>query len=111
MKAVTVLFSVLLVVAIAHATPLPDGVPVRGWTLLSDSQSDDMTTVAAAKDYQINHVQLSHEIVMDLKDLDDAKKLALVTRLIDASHDSGAQEVVLWDHALYKLDYYPKQFR
>src|SRR6185369_8064619 len=93
------------------AKPLPPGEPVRGWTLLSDSEADDLATIAAAPAYQINHIQLSHLIVMDLRDLKDDKTCAKVNRLIDAAHKAGITEVVLWDHAFYPLNYYPDKFR
>src|ERR1700743_734759 len=93
------------------AAPLPDGTPVRGWTLLSNSEPDDMVTLAAAKDYQINHIELSHEIVHNLFEIKDDKRCALVNRLTDAAHQAGAAEVVLWDHAFYNLNYYPAEFR
>ena len=31
--------------------------------------------------------------------------------MTDAAHKAGIQEVVLWDHSLYDLEYYPKKFR
>src|ERR1043166_4578121 len=106
------LLAVLLLFSFtAPAKPLPDGEPVRGWTLLSDSEPDDLATIAAAPAYHINHVQLSHLIVMDLRDLKDDKKCAQVNRLIDAAHAAGVTEVVLWDHAFYPLNYYPEKFR
>src|SRR4051794_31503074 len=95
----------------ASAKPLPPGEPVRGWTILSDSEPDAMATIAAMPAYRINHVQLSHEIVHDLREIKNDKKLALVNRLTDAAHQAGATEVVLWDHAFYALDYYPEKFR
>jgi hypothetical protein len=95
----------------ASAAPLPADAPVRGWTILSDSEPDAQAVIAAAKDYQINHLQLSHHLVHDLREIKDDKKLGLVNRLTDAAHAAGVTEVVLWDHALYGLDYYPKEFR
>jgi hypothetical protein len=95
----------------AAAAPLPDGVPVRGWTILSRSEADDMATIAAAPGYGINHIQLSHDLVMELKAMRDPAKAGLVNRLVDAAHGAGIHEVVVWDHALYALDYYPERFR
>jgi hypothetical protein len=37
-------------------------------------------------------------------------KLVVVNRLIGAAH-GRIGEVVLWDHTLYDLDYYPARFR
>ncbi len=91
--------------------PLEDGTSVRGWTILSKRGDDAMQVIAAARRYEINHLQLSHHLVMDLREMRDTAKRARVCRLIDAAHDKGIQEVVLWDHALYGLDYYPTRFR
>jgi hypothetical protein len=91
--------------------PLGADVPVRGWTILSNSEPDAMATIAAAPRYSINHIQLSHQIVAELRELKDSSKTALVNRLIDAAHKAGVSEVVLWDHSLYDLAYYPAEFR
>ena len=96
--------------AAPHA-PLRADEPVRGWTILSDSESDDLAVVAAAPSYRINHLELSHDVVMDLNEVRDAKKRALVNRLVDSAHAAGVREVVVWDHALYSLSYYPERFR
>jgi hypothetical protein len=93
------------------AGPLLPDQPIRGWTLLSDSEKDDLAVIAAAREYDINHLQLSHEIVMDLRDVKEEKVRGLVNRLTDAAHAAGIREVVAWDHALYELKYYPERFR
>ena len=93
------------------ARPLTGDEPVRGWTILSDSMPDDLITIAAAPAYHINHLQLSHQIVHDLRQVKADKKRDLVNELTEAAHRAGISEVVVWDHTLYKLDYYPKQFR
>jgi len=95
----------------AASGPLGNDVPIRGWTLLSESEPDAMATIAAAPSYGINHLELSHLLVHDLREIKDPAKLARVNRLTDAAHTAGIQEVVLWDHALYALDYYPAEFR
>ena len=110
---VLVVLVVVLVIAssFASAAPLPADAPVRGWTILSDSEPDALAVIAAATNYEINHLQLSHEIVHDLREIKDDQKRDLVNRLTSAAHAAGVTEVVLWDHALYGLDYYPTQFR
>ena len=95
----------------ARAGPLAPGQPVRGWTILSDREADGLAVIAASAAYRINHVELSHEIVHDLKEVREPKKRELANRLTDAAHQAGVQEVVLWDHALYELAYYPERFR
>ncbi|NMC41809.1 MAG: hypothetical protein GYA43_11690 [Bacteroidales bacterium] len=84
---------------------------VRGWNILSDSRADDIVTINAACSYNINHLQLSHDLVMDLRELRDTSRCALVKDLIKKAHDAGINEVVIWDHALYDLRYYPEKFR
>jgi hypothetical protein len=107
------LLAALLIIGPAgvNAEPLGPNTPVRGWTILSNSEPDAMAVIAAAKRYNINHLELSHDIVMDLREIRDAKRQALVNRLVDAAHESGIQQVLLWDHALYDLHYYPDEFR
>ena len=77
--------------------------PVRGWTILSKSESDARAVIAAAPAYGINHLELSHEIVHDLREIRDPSRQSLVSRLAEAAHRAGIQEVVLGDHALYDL--------
>ena len=95
----------------ARTGPLGMDEPVRGWTILSNSEPDAMAVIAAAADYDINHLQISHEIVHDLYELRDEEKRGLSNRITDAAHEAGIREVVVWDHALYDLDYYPERFR
>jgi hypothetical protein len=84
---------------------------IRGWNILSDSYADDIVTISAAKAYNINHLQLSHDLLMDLQEIRDQEKQKLVNELISRAHDAGIKEVVVWDHALYNLKYYPGQFK
>ncbi len=86
-------------------------IQIRGWNILSDSYEDDIVTISAAKSYNINHLQLSHDLVMDLRELRDPKRQKLVNDLISEAHKAGIKEVVVWDHALYDLKYYPDQFK
>jgi hypothetical protein len=84
--------------------PLRVDQPVRGWNILSDSEPDGLAVIAAAPAYGINHLQLSHDIVHDLRDARDERRRGLAIRLTGAAHAAGIQEVILWDHALYPLD-------
>jgi len=43
---------------------------VLGWNILSDSYPDAIATIRAAKLYNINHLQLSHDIVMNLREVE-----------------------------------------
>src|SRR5690606_18878542 len=91
--------------------PLPSGSPVRGWTLLSDNLKQGKSAIERAKDYDINHLQLSHDIIHDLRHVRDERRRTLAQELTDHAHKNGIQEVVLWDRALYNLDYYPTVYR
>jgi hypothetical protein len=84
---------------------------ISGWTILSNSLEDDINTIKAAKAYNINHLQLSHDIMMDLRDIRDPERLQMVNDLVKAAHQEGIKEVLAWDHALYDLKYYPEKFR
>jgi len=84
---------------------------VSGWNILSDYIEDDIVTINAAKSYDINHHQLSHDLVMDLQELRKPDRHKKVNDLISRAHDAGIKEVVVWDHALYNLKYYPAQFK
>jgi hypothetical protein len=108
---ITLIFVCSLLTACASPSPLQVSQPVRGWTLLSDSLDDGLEVIRAAPKYDINHLQLSHHIVHDLRHVRDERRLALVQRFTREAHDVGIQEVVLWDHAFYDLDYYPDRFK
>ncbi len=84
---------------------------VHGWNILSGSYEDALTTIAAAPAYNINHLQLSHELVMNLREIKVKTKCDLVNQLIAKAHKAGIGEVVLWDHALYSMDYYPEKYK
>lgn len=98
-------------VALANTGPLPPGEPVRGWTLLSDNLQQGRSAIDVATDYHINHLQLSHDIIHDLRHVRDSRRRELAKQLTDYAHKQGIQEVVLWDRALYNLNYYPEVYR
>ena len=86
--------------------------PVRGWNILSDNTTQAEETIrAAASEHGINHLQISHEIVMDLRHVRAPERRGLARHLTRRAHEDGIEEVVLWDHALYDLDYYPDRFK
>ncbi len=84
---------------------------VRGWNILSDNLEKGVKAINSSMDYGINHLQLSHKLIMDLKDVRDDEKLTKTTILIDKARQAGIKDIFLWDHALYKLDYYPDEFK
>lgn len=84
---------------------------VRGWIILSDHTDNAVETIKAAGKYNINHLQLSHQIVHDLREVKDeavAKQVNYLTRL---AHSEGINDVLVWDHSFYPLDYYPSRFK
>jgi hypothetical protein len=101
----------VLLWSVAHGAQVHPAISIRGWTILSDSVPDALAVIGAARAYDINHLQLSHELVHDLNELRQPSKRAVVQKLVDVAHGAGIGEVVLWDHALYDLPYYPAEFR
>jgi hypothetical protein len=84
---------------------------VRGWNILSNSAADARVVIARAPAYGINQLQLSHQVVHDLRQVRVPARRALVNDLVGQAHAAGIGEVLLWDHALYSLSHYPEQFR
>ena len=85
--------------------------PVQGWNILSRQEEQAERVIERSRDYNINHLQLSHQIIMDLRHAKNPEVAAKVNRLTKKAHDAGIEEVCVWDHALYHLDYYPDKFR
>lgn len=83
---------------------------IRGWNILSANLKYAERAIYRASKYRINHLQLSHSLCMDLKDLKEEEKLKKVRYLTKLAHQEGIEEVVVWDHALYSKSYYPEQF-
>lgn len=107
---ISLFLGILFLLLIQFASGQSD-VQIHGWNILSDSFKDDIVTIAAANSYNINHLQLSHDLVMDLQELRDPERQRVVNNLITDAHKAGINEVVVWDHALYSLKYYPAQFK
>jgi hypothetical protein len=84
---------------------------VRGWNILAHHKQNAIKALNHAEEYNINHLQLSHKIIMDLKDVRDSARLSLCRNLIQRAHEKGIEEVTVWDHQLYNLDYYPDRFK
>ncbi|HEX5171516.1 MAG TPA: hypothetical protein VFW11_20200 [Cyclobacteriaceae bacterium] len=84
---------------------------INGWNILSDNEQNALSVIDAAGEYNVNHVQLSHQIVHDLREAREEGRRTLCNKLIDYAHAKNIQEVLVWDHALYPLDYYPDEFK
>ena len=87
------------------------GNSVQGWNILSNNEDLALKVIERAKSYDINHLQLSHQIIMDLRHAKNPQRAAMVNRLTEKAHNTGIENVYVWDHALYPLDYYPRKFR
>ena len=88
-----------------------DQIRIYGWNILTNHTPTALKTLHAAKNYQVNHLQLSHDICHDLKDIKHQWNRNIVNMLTKKAHEAGIPEVVVWDHALYDLDYYPDRFK
>jgi len=89
----------------------PPFVQIQGWAILSDNEKNAYEVINAAKDYDINHLQLSHHIIHDLREIKSLKKQTLCNKIVNYAHEKKIQEVTVWDHALYPLEYYPDEFK
>lgn len=86
--------------------------PIRGWNISSDNVDNALRVIdVASGKYDINHLQFSHQLVHNLKDVRPAGKAELVNRLASYAHSKGIREVCVWDHALYDIGYYPDEFK
>ena len=106
-------FSILILFA-SCTNPKPEKLTnetIQGWNILTSNDSIAVRVIKKAKDYDVNHLQLSHRIVMDLKDVKNPDAAAKVNRLTRLAHENNIKEVTIWDHALYNMDYYPDKFK
>ncbi len=86
--------------------------PYQGWNILSSHKENGLKTLDKAAEYGVNHIELSHyQLCHDLKDLRNAKSREATNFLVDAAHERGIEDVYVWDHAFYGLDYYPDSFK
>ena len=84
---------------------------IEGWNILTNNDSIAVEVIDQAAGQGINHLQLSHHIVMDLRDVKEPQVAEKVNNLTRLAHQKGIEEVTIWDHSLYGLDYYPARFK
>ena len=84
---------------------------VRGWNLLAINAEKGELAIDSTTYYDINHLQISHQLIMDLKDVRNKRKLDITRKLVQKAQHKGIDNILVWDHALYKLDYYPDKFK
>lgn len=85
-------------------------IEIKGWNILSDHFENACRVINASKDYKINHLELSHHLIMDLRHARDEKRREITNNLIDSAHTAGIQDVFVWDRAFYPINYYPSRF-
>ena len=78
--------------------------PVHGWVLLNARPESVEETIAAAARYGVNHIQLSHGLIMNIEDIlgDDPAATARVEALnlgIRLAHENG-MKAFIWTHEL-----------
>jgi hypothetical protein len=95
----------------AVSGPLPPGEQVRGWNVLTDSVPDGLRTIEAAAEYNINHLQISHDVIHNLEHVRNARRLEIAETYVEAGRAAGIQEITFWDRSLYSLSYYPNEFK
>ncbi|HAZ03403.1 MAG: hypothetical protein A2W90_00095 [Bacteroidetes bacterium GWF2_42_66] len=107
---------ILIIITLANtltgiASNQQNDIPIKGWIILSDSYKEALVTISKARDYNINHLELSHKLIMNLREVREPEKRRMINKLVKKAHSAGITEVLLWDHALYDLDYYPDKFK
>lgn len=90
--------------------PHERSIEIRGWNILSDHFENGIEVINAAEKYQINHLELSHHLIMDLRNVRIDSRREMTNKLIDSAHKAGVEEVFVWDRAFYPLSYYPDKF-
>ena len=76
--------------------------PVNGWIILSNDSSTVLNSIKQAAKYNVNHIQLSHDLIMNIDDLlkatpESAAKIRLINRSIKLAHQFGIK-VYIWCH-------------
>ena len=110
-------FAFALIGLFSCETPVPaaeeeSAFTYRGWNILSSHRENGLKTLDKAAEYGVNHIELSHyQLVHDLKDFRDPKNREITNFFIDEAHKRGIEDVYVWDHAFYGLDYYPDRFK
>ncbi len=79
-----------------------DYAPVNGWILLDPDPDAIEESILAAAEYGVNHIQLSHDIIMNIEDIlsDDEEARTRVERLnlgISLAHQHG-MKAYIWAH-------------
>lgn len=110
-KLIPILLVIVLFCACKPKAKPVNNLKIRAWNILTDHTPTAYKTLAASADYPVNQLQLSHDICQNLKDVKFQWNRNIVNGLTTKAHKLGIPEVLVWDHALYDLDYYPDRFK
>ena len=94
-----------------HQKQNDEKIKIHGWNILTDHMGTALETIEASKNYKVNQLQLSHEICHHLKDVKHQWNRNIINNLTQHAHEAGIPEVIVWDHTLYNLSYYPERFK
>ncbi len=83
---------------------------VEGWVILSNDIKSADTLLESARDYDIDHIELSHEFIKELRDLRKDYKRKAVVEFLDKAKKARISDVFLWDYCLYDKEYYPDKY-
>ncbi|MFW6222232.1 MAG: hypothetical protein ACOC3T_01335 [Bacteroidota bacterium] len=84
----------------------------RGWNFLSNNKELNLEKLDSAAAWGVNHIELTHyQLCHDLKDMKDEKCREDVNYFTQEAHKRGIENVYVWDHAFYNMDYYPDKFK
>ncbi len=74
--------------------------PFRQWILTNDDQAYNESLIAMLPDFNINYIQLSHQLIMNIDELnDDPARRDRLRGLAELAHQQGAKALV-WAHEL-----------
>jgi hypothetical protein len=86
-------------------------IEIYGWNILTDHTPTALHTLKASKNYKVNQIHLSEDICRELRDVKHQWNRNIVNNLTENAHETGIPEVLVWDRALYDLNYYPERFK
>jgi|WetSurMetagenome_2_1015567.scaffolds.fasta_scaffold73299_1 hypothetical protein len=91
--------------------PITEKTKISGWNIIADDLILADKAIETGKKYGINQLHLSGDICSSLRDAREPRKRTLVNYLARQAHKTGIQDVLIWNQALYNLDFYPFRFR
>ena len=83
--------------------------PVTGWILLDSDRAAVLSAIETAATYGVNHIQLSHDIIMNIDELlgdDEATtyRVETVNQAVTKAHGYG-MKVYVWAHEFQDMDF------